>query len=94
MLIVNKDLQNKFEQGVIFTLDTPGCLDFFPLARIKRELPQLSPVEAFKIENRLKPTGALLVVTPTAVVVHNFDESLDKKTNSCQVYSSLHFTDN
>jgi hypothetical protein len=41
VLIVNKDLQSKFEQGVIFTLDVKGILDFFIMdkMKIKRELP-------------------------------------------------------
>lgn len=43
ILIINKDLQNKYEQGVIHTQEVSSktCIDFFPLDKIKlrRELP-------------------------------------------------------
>lgn len=92
---MNKDLQSKFEQGVIFTLDVPQCIDFFILdkMKIKRELPQISRVEEFKIENRLKPTGLVLTVFASSLLVHNFDENLNKKANSCAIVSSVSLTD-
>lgn len=91
LFIVNKDLQSKFEQGVIFTLKVGNTINFFVLSemKLKRELPQLSRVEEFKIENRLKPTGLLLSVTPTRLLIYNFDEDLDKKSNSCQIVSTI-----
>ncbi len=91
LFIVNKDLQSKFEQGVLFTLNVGAAFNFFVLSemKLKRELPQLSRVEEFKIENRLKPTGLLLAVAPTKLQIYNFDEDLDKKSNSCQIVSSV-----
>ena len=51
--------------------------------KLKRELPQQNIVESFKIENRLKPTGLILVVMLSKVSIYNFDEQYDKKNNSC-----------
>lgn len=66
-------------------MDVLNCVDFFVLDKIKlkRELPQQNIVESFKIENRLKPTGLILVVMLSKVSIHNFDEQYDKKNNSC-----------
>jgi hypothetical protein len=41
LFIINKDLQSKFEQGVIFTLNVGNAINFFVLSemKLKRELP-------------------------------------------------------
>lgn len=80
---------------MIFTLDSAGCFDFFLLNKMKvnRELPPSNNVDDFKIKNKLKPTGLVLTVHEASIKIHNFDELLEKKTNSCHLLSSVAFND-
>lgn len=97
VFVINKDLNNTGEEGLIFTLETDKfhqpCLDFFVLDAVvcKTQLPSRSSKDNFISANRLKPEGLILTVHPRQLKIRNFDDQYEKMKNSCHLETCLEF---